>query len=109
VVNGYDTALQTAKQLINGDPTECVTCRNMGGDSFQVWAKEAKKTNSSKGSVHTKTFGIFYGAPADFYPITYILVGYLAILDISNKFFCYAIDNYEVMLNFNYHFTYYFR
>ena len=22
VVNGYDTALQTAKQLINGDPTK---------------------------------------------------------------------------------------
>jgi hypothetical protein len=63
VVTGYDTALQTAKQLINEDSSKCVSFRNIGGDNFQVWVKDAKKTNSSKGTLHNKSFSIFYGSP----------------------------------------------
>jgi hypothetical protein len=43
VVTGYNTALQTAKKLINEDSSKCVSFRNIGGDNLQVWVKDVKK------------------------------------------------------------------
>lgn len=59
-VNGYGTAVETAKEMINGDFNRCATIKNIGGGKHQIFLKNSRAANPSKTNDHDRVT-IFFG------------------------------------------------